>query len=809
VSQRQTRVTDDSGPRVGLAATPAAPALPALASGVRLLGRFEGSGFQDDRFLVDRGDGQIIHISRLLYLVAANLDGQRGEAQVADRVSAQVRRRLPPEGVRFLVFNRLAPLGVLATPGQESGKARRADPLLALRLRATLLPAAWVRLVARLFTPLFWAPLIAVVLVALAALDLLLFRGDRLGAALFEVAIAPINMLSVLGLLLLATLFHEFGHATACRKGGARPGRIGVGLYLVLPAFYTDVTDSYKVDRRARLRTDLGGVYFNAVAAVVLLVLAEQTGAGVFLLAAFLVQLEAVQQLLPVVRFDGYYILADIVGVPDLFGRVRPTLVSFIPGRPMDPRVAELRPRVRRIVAGWVLVVVPLLTAALAVLIVRLPGMTEQAMQTGRAYGALFTDALGRGDTATAALAAVSIVLLVLPFLGIAAMIFSLVRRARPLLRRVIRRGRSEPDHLPDQVGSASAEDLVSTPAEHHPGEAVPTRKPDPDEPRPVPLAMLPKNPSPSTSLTAASFTDDTMLRHRARAPEHGWRRALYKATAGSVNLGPSRTEQEAIALRARVQAPVRGCRRVAVLSRKGGAGKTTTTLMLGHTFAELRGDRVVALDANPDAGSLAHRVRRETAETVTSMLEDRQLIDRYSDIRAYTSQASTRLEVIASDDDPRITQALGDKDYSQAVELLDRHYTLILLDTGTGILDSAIQGVLREADQIVIVMPPALDGARAASSTLDWLEEHGFGAAAAGAVAVINSVQDEGLVALDRIEEHFANRCAAVVRVPWDPALAAGARTSLDELKPATREAYLTMAAAVADGFAVPGARR
>jgi putative peptide zinc metalloprotease protein len=94
-----------------------------------------------------------------------------------------------------------------------------------------------------------------------------------------------------------------------------------------------------------------------------------------------------------------------------------------------------------------------------------------------------------------------------------------------------------------------------------------------------------------------------------------------------------------------RVKSPVQGCRRIAVVSRKGGVGKTTTTLMLGHTFASLRGDRVIALDGNPDAGSLAYRVRRETTNTIMNLLANHAVIARYADIRAYTSQAPTRLE--------------------------------------------------------------------------------------------------------------------------------------------------------------------
>ncbi len=430
-------------------------------------------------------------------------------------------------------------------------------------------------------------------------------------------------------------------------------------------------------------------------------------------------------------------------------------------------------------------------------LLVRMPAMLTSAARTVRSFASTTAAAFEQGDIPSAVLAAISIVFVVLPFVGIALMFTSLLRRVPPLVRHVRARRTPATDSPVELRPAAPAEVSVTSPAMQRPEQSD------------APLAALPAPVASTTQLTAASFTDDWMLRHKARAPETGWRRGLYKATGGTVNLGPSHAEEEARALANRVQHPIRGCRRVAVLSRKGGAGKTTTTLMLGHSFAQLRGDRVVALDANPDAGSLAHRVRRETSETVTSLLGDRDLIDRYSDIRAYTSQAGTRLEVIASDDDPRITQALGERDYQQAIDLLDRHYNLILLDTGTGILDSAIQGVLEEADQIVVVMPPALDGARAAASTLDWLEQHGYGAMAAGAVAVINSVRGGGLVELDRIEDHFVNRCAGVVRIPWDPALAAGARTSIEDLRPATRKAYLTLAATVADGFDDPGARR
>lgn len=176
-----------------------------------------------------------------------------------------------------------------------------------------------------------------------------------------------------------------------------------------------------------------------------------------------------------------------------------------------------------------------------------------------------------------------------------------------------------------------------------------------------------------------------------------------------------------------------------------------------------------------------------------------------YADIRAYTSQAPTRLEVMAADDDPRVTDALVEADFHTAVRLLEVHYNLVCLDTGTGVLESAAKGILQLADQIVVVTAPFLDSAWTASSPLDWLQQNAHGDLVADAVAVINDVRPKSQLELDHVEEHFASRCRAVVRIPADAHLEAGAATSLQQLSSSTRHAYLQLAAAVADGFAAP----
>jgi putative peptide zinc metalloprotease protein len=310
--------------------------------------------------------------------------------------------------------------------------------------------------------------------------------------------------------------------------------------------------------------------------------------------------------------------------------------------------------------------------------------------------------------------------------------------------------------------------------------------------------------------LTAADFTPERMLRPTRQPPADGWRRTLYVLSGGTVAIAPSAAELRRRELVSQVKTPITGCRKVAFISRKGGVGKTTTCLVVGHTFASVRGDRVAAVDVNPDAGTLGHRLRRETTETVATLLRDRRAISRYADARAYTSQASSRLEVIAGDERSEVADTLGSADVGQAVELLERHFNLLCLDTAAGVLGSAAQGVLEAADQVVIVSAASLDAARAASATLDWLEEHGHWPIASSAVAVLNAIRvDSSGVDIRRIQEHFAARCRACVCIPWDPHLDTGSEVALEQLRPNTGQAFLELAAAIAAGFTEPLERR
>ncbi|WP_414936068.1 MinD/ParA family ATP-binding protein [Amycolatopsis sp. cmx-11-51] len=294
-----------------------------------------------------------------------------------------------------------------------------------------------------------------------------------------------------------------------------------------------------------------------------------------------------------------------------------------------------------------------------------------------------------------------------------------------------------------------------------------------------------------------------SLVKPQKRKPQSGWRKALYVGTGKLLNPGESPADTRKRELIAQINQPLRGCYKIAMLSLKGGVGKTTTTTTLGSTFASLRGDRVVAVDANPDRGTLSQKIPIETTATVRHLLRDADKITRYSDVRSYTSQGGSRLEILASEQDPAVSEAFSEDDYRRTVDLLEHFYNIVLTDCGTGLMHSAMKGVLDVADALVVVSSGSVDGARSASATLDWLEAHGYGDLVKRSVAVINSVRPKGgSVDLDKLSAHFGARVRSVCRIPFDPHLEEGAEIELDRLDADTRLALLELAATVADGF-------
>ncbi|KAE8765012.1 hypothetical protein [Georgenia thermotolerans] len=416
-------------------APPAMPGAPVRARGVELLGEVAGSGYRQPPALVRRSDGQVVQLTKLLYLVLAAVDGVRTPEGIAELVGRQVRRAVTAENVQALC-DRLRTLGLLRRADGSEPELRRANPLLALRFKYVVSdPEATNRLTAP-FAALFAPVVVALVCLAFAAVCAWLLLEKGLGSATHHAFDRPGLLLLVFVLTVISAGFHEIGHAAAARYGGARPGAMGAGLYLIWPAFYTDVTDSYRLGRAGRVRTDLGGLYFNAVIAVLMFGAWRVSGWDAILLIIATQVLQMLRQLAPLVRFDGYHVLADLTGVPDLYRRIRPTLLALLPGRRADPEARALRPWARAVVTAWVVVVVPVLLGTLVLMVLALPRLLGTAAHSLREQAGLLGQHLGDGDVAGALVRLLAVVAIAVPVLGV---VYLLARTVRQVLQRVWR----------------------------------------------------------------------------------------------------------------------------------------------------------------------------------------------------------------------------------------------------------------------------------------------------------------------------------------------------------------------------------
>ena len=394
-----------------------------------MLGEYRDSGFKEAPYLARRADGQVLQLPRLLYLVAENTDGRRSYEQIAEAVTQKFGRGVSEDNVRVLADSKLRPLGVLAARDGSSLKLERPNPLLALNFKTAVVPRGLVNALTTLFHPFFWPVLVILAVAGFVALDWWLFFVHGIAQGLRHLIDEPVFFLVVFGLVVLSAALHECGHATGCRYGGARPGVMGVGIYLVWPAFYTDVTDAYRLGKGGRLRTDLGGVYFNALFMLAALGLYLLTHFEVLIAVILLLQFEMLHQFLPFLRLDGYYVIADITGVPDIFVRMKPVLLSLLPWRKPDAQVTVLKNWVRVVVTIWVVLTVGFVLYAYGMLLLHLPSIVGTAWASMLALVRNTSTALGSGQAAIGLFSVLQIILLTLPVLGLGWMLGRLMQR--------------------------------------------------------------------------------------------------------------------------------------------------------------------------------------------------------------------------------------------------------------------------------------------------------------------------------------------------------------------------------------------
>ncbi|MEE2523983.1 MinD/ParA family protein [Pseudarthrobacter sp. J75] len=341
----------------------------------------------------------------------------------------------------------------------------------------------------------------------------------------------------------------------------------------------------------------------------------------------------------------------------------------------------------------------------------------------------------------------------------------------------------------------------------------TPERSPIPEAPAQPPRNFRRQRPTTAETIANQPMPDFTsspglFVREQKPRPVGGVRGALYSLTGGALNMGPGAKQREEDELARRISRQLQGSFNTAVLSLKGGIGKTSTTVGVGLTFAEFRGDPPCAIDANPDSGDLVERALGEgiyqqaTPRTITDLLENIESIDSLTSLSRYMHHAG-RLHLIAGEQDPEVSDSLTATEYLRIRKLISNYYAVALTDCGTGVTHNAMSGILQSADNLIIAAGYAVSGAKRARSTLQWLASHGYEELARNAIVVITDKDEvSSRVDKDAIEEYLAGICRELIAVPHDRGVADGDLVTLDVLKPATRRAYKEIAAAIVDGY-------
>ena len=408
---------------------PAVPARPALVQGVKLAGQMPESAFKDPPWLVEREDTGYVQVTQLLYQVCEQCTGQQTPAEIAERLTA-AGRPVRPETIERLVAQMLIPLGLVAkSDGSAMPTSRTRGLLLAVNMRMKMVSPHLLNPLTRILQWLYFPPVLLAVLVAAVLGQVWLFFVHGVAASTRDALYSPGLLLLLVAFTIVSAGFHELGHAAALRYGGAKVKGMGAGIYLIYPAFYTDVSDNYRLRRWPRVRTDLGGFYFNLIAVLIVIGVYAAVRREFLLLMVVLADFEIFYQLQPFVRLDGYWTLADLTGIPDFFSQMGGFWRSILPlKRWRGTKLPELKWWGKLVFVLYTAITIPLLALVLFLMLKSVPRILGTSWDSFLKLLGQAGTAYGQGNVLSLVADAVQILVLALPTFGT---LFVLYRMAR------------------------------------------------------------------------------------------------------------------------------------------------------------------------------------------------------------------------------------------------------------------------------------------------------------------------------------------------------------------------------------------
>jgi putative peptide zinc metalloprotease protein len=236
----------------------------------------------------------------------------------------------------------------------------------------------------------------------------------------------------------------------------------------------------------------------------------------------------------------------------------------------------------------------------------------------------------------------------------------------------------------------------------------------------------------------------------------------------------------------------------VALISPKGGVGKTTSTFVVGNLLATHLKLRAIAVDANPDFGTLARLAPddRRCTRSLVDLLEDADRLRTAAELAPYITRLPTGLHVLGAPSDAELTASLGPERYGELAAFLATFYEVVLLDLGTGVAGPLARFAIERADQVVVVTTPEWVTSSVVLGALEYLQHDRT------TVAINRSPL--GTPAIEAIERRLrAERLHRTVTIPRDEQLATmldSGTYALEALRRPTRLAVKRLGLAVAE---------
>ncbi|GEL99804.1 chromosome partitioning protein [Cellulomonas terrae] len=341
---------------------------------------------------------------------------------------------------------------------------------------------------------------------------------------------------------------------------------------------------------------------------------------------------------------------------------------------------------------------------------------------------------------------------------------------------------------------------------------ATTARAPETTAPDPARDDTRPGTPA-APSQPLPTLDDLLAARHPAAAggpAEHGWQAGVRRLTFGAVSPGPGRDERRRRIAAASVRRTLDGPKTIVIINPKGGAHKTTATMLLAATFGLQRGGYTLAWDNNETRGTLGWRSSHaDHTRTAVDLLNALPALGpagtvRIGDLDGFVrTQPSEQFDVLASDENSASASSVDADSFTSLHQVLSRFYRVLVIDTGNNMRASNWQAAVAAADQIVVVSTVREDTAQSAAWALDALRATGHDEAVRRAVTVLSAPEPKVDKDLQkRLRSHFGALTRAVLDVPHDKALVAGGPIDYDALSTTTRDAWLRVTAVVADGL-------